>query len=136
MFSAFLRSIVSGVLPMHHNTSSPPSITTLQLLRAALCPPLKFNLEVVENKPPTGDQLRTILSYIPVATSATGMEARPTSAEGVSKLASQNLHALKWPVVVDWDAGRAAVGDSSGRRETGRCRMKAISRRAGSREST
>jgi len=135
MFSSFLRSIPQ--ISIFHNTSSPPSITALQLLRAALsspyppsrpdAPPLKFNLEVVENKPPTSDQLRTILSYIPAATSATGgvspdvlvsshptVEVRPTSTEGVSKLASQNLHALKWPVVVDWDAGRAAVGDVDG----------------------
>lgn len=171
MFSAFLRSIVSGVVgrvsayspsvgiaaDIHivrpsvvcsvcrgltgtgssHNTTSPPSITALQLLRSALsspyppsipsAPPLKFNLEVVENKAPTSDQLRAILSYIPAATSATGdappdvllsshptVDARPTSAESVAKLASSNLHALKWPIVVNWDSGRAAVGDVEG----------------------
>ncbi|KZT65179.1 hypothetical protein DAEQUDRAFT_731690, partial [Daedalea quercina L-15889] len=111
-------------ISIFHNPSSPPSITALQLLRAALsspypanqptAPPLKFNLEVLENKPPTGDQLRTILSYLPAATSAPdgvspdvlvsshpAMETRPTSTDG-------------WPIVVDWDAGRAAVGDVEG----------------------
>ncbi|TFY64198.1 hypothetical protein EVJ58_g2783 [Rhodofomes roseus] len=135
MFSAFIRSVPQ--ISIFHSTSSPPSITALQLLRAALsspyppskpnAPPLKFNLEVVENKPPTSDQLRTILSYIPAATSASGgvspdvlvsshptVEARPTSTEDVAKLATQNLHALKWPIVVNWDAGRAAVGDVEG----------------------
>ncbi|KZT69055.1 hypothetical protein DAEQUDRAFT_727249 [Daedalea quercina L-15889] len=135
MFSSFLRSIPQ--ISIFHNTTSPPSITALQLLRAALsspypahqpnAPPLRFNLEVLENKPPTSDQLRTILSYLPAATSAPGgvspdvlvsshptVETRPTSTEGVVKLASTNLHALKWPIVVDWDAGRAAVGDVEG----------------------
>ena len=90
-------------------------------------PSLNFNLEVIENKPPTADQLRTILSYLPSARSATSgispdvlvsshpsVSARPASAEGVAKLASNSLHALKWPIVVDWDGGRAAVGDVEG----------------------
>ena len=128
---------VSNGARCSHNTSSSPSITALQLLRAALsspypparpnAPPLKFNLEVIENKPPTTDQLRTILSYLPAAASAAGnvspdvlvsshptVETRPTSTEAVARLASKNLHALKWPIVVDWDGGRAAVGDVEG----------------------
>lgn len=129
--------LASHLLSCSHNTSSPPSITALQLLRAALsspypstkpnAPPLKFNLEVIENKPPTTDQLKTVLSYLPATTSAAGstspdvlvsshptVETRPTSTEGVARLASNNLHALKWPIVVDWDGGRAAVGDVEG----------------------
>lgn len=120
-----------------HNASSPPSIAALQLLRAAAsspyppskpnAPALKFNLEVIENTPPTADQLRTILSYLPSDASRTEssspvtllsahptVHTRPTSPEGVARLASQNLHALKWPIVVDWDNGKAAVGDVEG----------------------
>lgn len=129
--------LISKPVNSSHNTSSPPSITALQLLRAALSSsyppnksnalPLKFNLEVIENKPPTTEQLGTILSYLPAASSAAGstspdvlvsshptVETRPTSTEGVARLASKNLHALKWPIVVDWDGGRAAVGDVEG----------------------
>ena len=42
------------------------------------------------------------------------VETRPTSEEGVQELATKNLNALKWPIVVDWNAGRAAVGDLEG----------------------
>lgn len=120
-----------------HNSSSPPSLAALQLLRAAVsspypptkrnAPPLKFNLEVIENAPPTSDQMQTILSYLRSSPSAVeppspasllsahpSVDARPTSTDGVAHLASQNLQALKWPIVVDWDSGRAAVGDVEG----------------------
>lgn len=126
-------------MPNSHNPSSPASTNALRLLRAAVAspyppskptaPPLDFNLEVIENKPPTPDQLHTILSYLP-SKSPTGpgglastpspdvlisahptVDSRPTDAEGVVTLASQNANALKWPIVVDWHNGRAAVGD-------------------------
>ena len=42
------------------------------------------------------------------------VDSRPTSAEGVAELASQNPNALKWPIVVDWNSGYAAVGDVEG----------------------
>lgn len=42
------------------------------------------------------------------------MDSRPTSEEGVAALAERNPNALKWPIVVDWNAGRAAVGDVEG----------------------
>ncbi len=42
------------------------------------------------------------------------MESRPTSTDAVARLASQNPHALKWPIVVDWTGGKAAVGDVEG----------------------
>lgn len=91
-------------------------------------PPLKFNLEIVENTPPTSDQLRTILSYLSATPSSTGdkpspasflsahptVHTRPTSAEGLARLASENPNALKWPIVVDWDHGKAAIGDVEG----------------------
>ncbi|KAH9951167.1 thioredoxin-like protein [Amylocystis lapponica] len=138
MFGAFKRSIPQ--ISIFHNPASPPSTASLRLLRAALSapyppskpssPPLSFNLDVIENTPPTADQLRTILSYLPSSSTAhaehetaspvsllsahPAVHSRPTSPEGVARLAAQNLHALKWPIVVDWDHGRAAVGDVEG----------------------
>ena len=122
-----------------HNPSSPASTNALKLLRSALsspyppskssAPPLNFNLEVIENKPPTSDQLRTILSYLPSKTPSgqtqtpspeillsahPTVDSRPTNPEGVVQLASQNPNALKWPIVVDWHSGKAAVGDVEG----------------------
>lgn len=90
-------------------------------------PPLEFNFEVIESKPPTPDQLRTILSYVApkdakeaIPSYATFLSSHPSapdageqpqSAAGVAELAAQNPNALKWPVVVDWDGGRASIGD-------------------------
>ncbi|OBZ74797.1 hypothetical protein A0H81_05243 [Grifola frondosa] len=93
-----------------HNPASPPSTTSLRLLRAALSspyppsspssPPLKFNLETAP--------VESLLSTHPTVGS------RPTSLEGVSRLAAQNPQALKYPIVVDWHGGKAAVGDVEG----------------------
>ncbi|KAL1937945.1 hypothetical protein VTO73DRAFT_12695 [Trametes versicolor] len=137
MFKAFTRTIPE--ISIFHNSSSPASTSALKLLRSALsspyppskpsAPPLKYNLEVVENKPPTSDQLRTILSYLPskapsgqtqapspdvLLSAHPTVDSRPTDAEGVAQLASQNPNALKWPIVVDWNGGKAAVGDVEG----------------------
>jgi len=135
MFSAFSRRLPQ--VSIFHHPSSPPSVKALAMLRASLsapypptkldAPPLDFNLEVIESKPPTADQLRTILSYVTpkdvsAATpsyatflsshpSAPGSEEQPQSAAGITELGSQNPNALRWPVVVDWNGGRASVGD-------------------------
>jgi len=137
MFSAFSRRLPQ--ISIFHHPSSPPSVKALAMLRASLsapypptkpdASPLEFNLEVIESKPPTADQLRTIMSYVTpkdvsaapsYATflsshpSAPGLEEQPQSAAGVAELGSQNPNALKWPVVVDWNGGRASVGDVDG----------------------
>lgn len=114
-----------------HSPSSPSSVAALKLLNAAVsgpyppskpdAPPLSFTLETIENQPPTADQLRTILSYLPGVSSLDSfvsahyaVDAKPTSTAGLSKLASQEPRALKWPIVVDWEGGKAAVGDVEG----------------------
>ncbi|KAI0083604.1 thioredoxin-like protein [Irpex rosettiformis] len=127
MFSAFKLS--RPQISIFHSPSSPPSVAALNLLRSALSgpyppntksQPLSFNLEVIEDKPPTPDQLRTISGYLPSASpdffisSHPTVDTRPTSADAVNKLAAKNPKALKWPIVVDWSSGRAAVGDVEG----------------------
>ena len=116
-----------------HHPSSPASVRALAVLRSALsapypadkpqAPPLEFNLEVVESVPPTPDQLRTILSFItPKNASSQSYSAflsahpstpspSPSTPSGISALAGENLNVLKWPIVVDWNGGRASVGD-------------------------
>ncbi|KAH9990341.1 hypothetical protein BJV77DRAFT_1013171, partial [Russula vinacea] len=132
MFSAFKRSICH----LSHNPSSPPSNKALAVLRAALSAPyppgssskspLNFNLEVIENAPPTSDQIRSILNYLPrvrdiddphhIAAlisshpSAPSLPDRPHSPEGLVRLAQKSPLALKWPIVVDWTSGRASAG--------------------------
>lgn len=90
-------------------------------------PPLDFNFEVIESRPPTPEQLPTILSYltpkdVPAAppsyttflSSAPGPEAQSHSAASIAALGAQDPNALKWPVVVDWNGGRACIGDVDG----------------------
>ena len=84
-------------------------------------PPLEFRLEVVENQPPTPDQLRTILSYLPgvstldsFVSSHYSVDSKPSDPNALAKLASREPRALKWPIVVNWDDGKAAVGDLEG----------------------
>ncbi|KAF8488894.1 thioredoxin-like protein [Gautieria morchelliformis] len=118
-------------ISIFHSPSSPPSVQALTLLRSSLTksyppsaqPPkaLEFNLDVIENSPPTADQFSTILSYISKPMSSL-LSAHPTSSsveqphttQGLHDLVSSNPKAMKWPVVVNWDDGQAAVGDVEG----------------------
>lgn len=129
MFSAFKLS--RPQISIFHSPSSPASVQALKLLNAAIsgpyppskpsAPPLSFNLEVVENQPPTADQLRTILSYLPGVSSLDGfmsahyaVDAKPSDPAQLTKIASKEPRALKWPIVVNWEGGKAAVGDLDG----------------------
>ncbi|KAI0050744.1 hypothetical protein FA95DRAFT_1603212 [Auriscalpium vulgare] len=141
MFSAFKKSLAQ--VSIFHNPASPPSTKALALLRAAASSPypagsskpLKFNLEVIES-PPTADQVRTLITYLPAARgvedqedphhisklisshpSAPSLPERPHSAEGLVRLAQRNPNAVKWPIVVDWSSGNASVGDVDGVKE-------------------
>ncbi|KAL4070221.1 hypothetical protein V8B97DRAFT_549139 [Scleroderma yunnanense] len=138
MFSSFVKTLPQ--VSIFHNPSSPASVRALAMLRSALsgpyptdkpaAPPLQFNLEVVESTPPTPDQLKSILSFlttpgtndVPLSFStflsahpnAPAPSEQPHTPAGISSLAARNLDALKWPVVVDWNGGRASVGDVEG----------------------
>ncbi|KAJ7102592.1 hypothetical protein B0H15DRAFT_768403, partial [Mycena belliarum] len=107
----------------------------LALLRAALSEPypsgkgtapLNFNLEVVEGTP-TADQLSSIITYLPSKSDVSPspaslfLSAHPASmsAEGgtlaeVAKIGADKPKIFKWPIVVDWNAGKASVGDVDG----------------------
>ncbi|PPQ81322.1 hypothetical protein CVT24_001325 [Panaeolus cyanescens] len=101
-------------------------------------PPLAFNLSIVEN-PPTEDQLKTIQTFIrPSSSSSSSSSSSPSytspgltflsafpgtqapealhaaTAKDVVDLALKNPKALKYPIVVDWGSGQAAVGDVEG----------------------
>ncbi|KAJ7451077.1 hypothetical protein FB451DRAFT_1284603 [Mycena latifolia] len=132
-FSGWTRTVPE--ISIFHNPGSPPSVKALGLLRSALSAPyppgkasapLQFNLEVVEGSP-TADQLSAILSYLPSKNDASPspssvfLSAHPSSAssEGASLAAVSSIgrdkpNAFKWPIVVDWNAGKASVGDVDG----------------------
>jgi len=109
-----LRAALSGPFPPGSTSKSP----------------LKFDLEVIENAPPTADQISTILGYLPpvrdaddphhVAAlisshpSSPSLPDRPHSPEGLVRLAQRTPLALKWPIVVDWTNGHASAGSAEG----------------------
>ncbi|KAH0579575.1 hypothetical protein H2248_002426 [Termitomyces sp. 'cryptogamus'] len=133
MFNSFKRRLPE--ISIFHQPSSPPSTKALNLLRSSISAPyppgqaqkqpLAFDLEVVEG-PPTSDQMRTILSYLPskaVSPSLAFLSAhyatpsgseRPEGVSAIANLAQNNPSALKWPIVVDWHSGQAAIGDVEG----------------------
>lgn len=118
------------VLSIFHNASSPPSVKALNLLRRAVSepypappkPPLPVELSVVERLP-TSDQFRTmqryygrpITAFLSAHPSSSGSEsgAGKDEVERVVQTAKANPLALKYPIVVDWDAGKIAVGSVS-----------------------
>jgi hypothetical protein len=59
---------------------------------------------------PTPD-LSTFISSHPTSPN---LSDRPKNAEDIAALVRKNPNVFKWPVVVDWSAGRAAVGDVDG----------------------
>lgn len=116
------------------------SLTNSYPLSAHPPKPLEFNLDVIENSPPTADQFSTILSYISKPISSL-LSAHPTSSsvekpqttQSLHDLVSRNPKAMKWPVVVNCmfrlqkqhcrinihifllgDDGQAAIGDVEG----------------------
>ncbi|KAF8883890.1 thioredoxin-like protein [Gymnopilus junonius] len=130
MFNSF-----NPELSIFHRRTSPQSTRTLDILKAAVSgpyphtdpknPALDFDLQVVE-RPPTADQLKVILSYLPSPatnpamaflsahyTAPTATNA-PVTVAGIAELAQKNPDVLKWPIVVDWLDGQAAVGDVDG----------------------
>ncbi|KIY51377.1 hypothetical protein FISHEDRAFT_64365 [Fistulina hepatica ATCC 64428] len=116
-----------------HNPASAPSKAALAMLQSALArpfppsspksQPLDFHLEVVE-APPTAGQLSTIMGYVGADNpssiflsahpTAPDVGERPHTVKGVAKAASENPMSLKWPIVVNWDTGKASVGDVEG----------------------
>ncbi|KAH7912066.1 hypothetical protein BJ138DRAFT_1125539 [Hygrophoropsis aurantiaca] len=141
VYAGFRRSLPQ--ISIFHNPMSPPSVKVLGILRSTLtssyppsnpkAPPLQFDLDVVEGTPPTPDQFKTILSYLDKSRHSSSSvdnstpplsvflsahpstpQVHPTTPTTLSRLVAQNPNALRWPIVVDWIAGRASVGDLDG----------------------
>ena len=126
------RITIQLPLCFSHNQRSSSSKEALRLLQNALTvstrdrPSLKFNLEVIRDRPPTSDQLRTIQSYVKTPSSPGSPppsifisshptnDAQPNTLDDVVSIVEKNPNALKWPIVVDWDAGKAVVGNLQG----------------------
>ena len=122
---------------LSHNSSCSQSKTALSLLRSALSSPyppdnpngqpLQFNLSVVE-APPNPDQLKTILSYLPSPATNPSMAlltvhhsvpitGQPTTLKEIAALAEKNPKVVKWPIVVNWNDGKASIGGVAGAKD-------------------
>jgi len=51
------------------------------------------------------------MTFLTAHPSAPSITERPDNVHDIVELARSNPNAFKWPIVVDWDAGRACVGD-------------------------
>lgn len=116
------------IITLFHKSSTPASTKVLNLLKqvsanaseaatedqASDTTPqtqftrAEFDLDVTE-KPPTPDQLRTILDY--VGTPSSVINGASTVDEAMKKF-KQDAESFKRPVVVDWNNGKATVGDN------------------------
>ncbi|KAH8907784.1 DUF1687-domain-containing protein [Coniochaeta sp. PMI_546] len=116
------------IITLFHKSSTPASTKVLNLLKQvsanaseaatedqasdhtaqAQLQRAEFDLDVTE-KPPTPDQLRTILDY--VGNPSTVVSGASTVDEAMKKF-KQDAESFKRPVVVDWNNGKAAVGDN------------------------
>jgi arsenate reductase-like glutaredoxin family protein len=118
------------VLTLFHKPSSPASVRVHNLLKQASAQSSAaatedqasdhshqnksvqrgpFELDVTEAEP-TPDQLRSILEYI--GAGKVGSLVKGASSEGdAMKILKQSADAFQRPVLVDWEQGRAVVGD-------------------------
>ncbi|KAH0553147.1 hypothetical protein GP486_006667 [Trichoglossum hirsutum] len=70
----------------------------------------EFELNVTE-EPPTGDQLRSILEYVGTRRLGEIVRGARDEADAMRKL-QQNSENFQRPLIVDWNNGRAVIGDN------------------------
>ncbi|EMC94759.1 hypothetical protein BAUCODRAFT_73570 [Baudoinia panamericana UAMH 10762] len=125
----FKESGVRDVITLFHSPSSPASIRAHTFLKQAAANAqsnatvdqagdhgkqsklgrTNFDLDVVEG-PPTPDQLTNILEYIGPSKAGSVVQNATGSTDALRKFnATQSL--FQRPVTVDWNNGRAVVGD-------------------------
>ncbi|KAL8295641.1 hypothetical protein RB601_000914 [Gaeumannomyces tritici] len=68
----------------------------------------EFDLQITEDAP-TPDQLKTILEYIGAPSVGAVIKGARTEAEALRTF-KQKPDSFQWPLVVDWNNGRAAAG--------------------------
>ncbi|KAI9744527.1 MAG: hypothetical protein M1818_002056 [Claussenomyces sp. TS43310] len=70
----------------------------------------EFELDVTE-EPPTSDQLQTILEYVGAQRASTIIKGAKDEADALKKL-NENTENFQRPLTVDWNNGRAVVGEN------------------------
>lgn len=69
-----------------------------------------FELEITENAP-TPDQLSSILEYVGVGKASQLVKGASSQSDALKKLKENSENFLR-PVVVDWNQGKAVVGEN------------------------
>jgi predicted methyltransferase MtxX (methanogen marker protein 4) len=119
------------VLTVFHKPSLPASVRVVNLLKTASANSQEtatedqaadhsaqnnavarepFELEVTEADP-TPDQVKSILDYLGNGKAATLVKGASSTSDALRKL-KESGDAFQRPVVVDWNQGRAVVGDN------------------------
>ncbi|CAG8974065.1 hypothetical protein HYALB_00009567 [Hymenoscyphus albidus] len=70
----------------------------------------EFTLDVTE-EPPTEDQLKSILEYVGPSEISKLVKGANTELEAIKKLKESGAN-FQRPVTVDWENGKAVIGDS------------------------
>ncbi|TGJ80167.1 hypothetical protein E0Z10_g8600 [Xylaria hypoxylon] len=70
----------------------------------------EFELNITED-PPTADQLKTILEYVGKSKISSVIKGATTENEALKKL-KESSDNIKYPVIVDWNNGRALASDN------------------------
>ncbi|KAF2872990.1 thioredoxin-like protein [Massariosphaeria phaeospora] len=70
----------------------------------------EFELDVTE-APPTGDQLKNILDYLGGGSASTVIQGARDNSDALRRL-TENGDAFQRPVIVDWNQGKAVVGEN------------------------
>ncbi|KAI0147431.1 thioredoxin-like protein [Xylariaceae sp. FL1272] len=69
----------------------------------------EFDLNITE-EPPTADQLKTILEYVGQSKIGTIVQGASNENEAMKKF-KESSDSLKYPVIVDWNNGKAIATD-------------------------
>ncbi|KAI0192835.1 thioredoxin-like protein [Astrocystis sublimbata] len=70
----------------------------------------EFELDITEN-PPTGDQLQTILEYVDQAKISSIVNGATNLKDALKKY-KESPDSFKYPVIVDWNNGKALASDN------------------------
>ncbi|MCJ1460397.1 hypothetical protein MMC28_010777 [Mycoblastus sanguinarius] len=118
------------VITLFHKPSTPASLRVLTLLKQVSAHAsetatedqatdhthqnklqrTEFELNVTED-PPTSDQMRSILEYVGARQASQVVTGARDEADAI-KLLAENANRFKPPVTVDWNNGRAVIGDN------------------------
>lgn len=69
-----------------------------------------FEMQITED-PPTADQLKSIFEYVGTGKAAQLVKGAASQSDALRKLGENGGEGFIRPVLVDWNGGRAVVGD-------------------------